>query len=540
MSRDGKFAGIRGRGPAGRARQFPAPPEGAPSTLSVVSSDPDVIVIGSGPNGLVAACMLARRGFRVLVLEANPKRPGGALGSEEATLPGFLHDVGAAFFPFGKTSPAFRELALERQGLEWCHMPLESCHPAPDGTVACIARDADVAAVHFGSARDGDSWRRLAAWHARVESRILEALLLPFPAVRPIFRLGPGDLFRLAMIALSSGGGLSRRLFSSEPARRVLPSLALHVDIGPDDRFGAALGYMLGLTATTGGYAVPKGGAQSITNALVRLFEAHGGRLRLGARVTEIIVRQQRAAAVRLEDGEEIAAQKAVLADTSAPALLLELLGEAHVPARVRRKMQAFEQGFGTFKVDWALSEPVPWAAEEARQSAVVHAGDSLEDLTRFTRQVRAGKLPDHPYLVMGQQSLADPTRAPDGQHTFWCYSRVPVRFDDWAAHRERFTDLIEERIEGLAPGFRQRILARRSVAPPDLEAMDANLRGGDLGGGSNAWNKQLIFRPVFPYFRYRMPVKNVYLCSSYAHPGAGVHGMCGYNAATLAARDLG
>lgn len=483
--------------------------------------------------------MLAKRGLRVLLLEANPRRPGGALGSEEATLPGFVHDVGAAFFPFGKTSPAFKELDLEGHGLAWHHAPIESCHPAPDGSVACIARDPDVTARMFGSERDGEAWKKLAAWHGRIEEHLLGFLLGPFPTLGPIFRMGLFNALRLGRVLSSSGRGLSRRLFETEAARRVLPGLALHVDVGPDDVFGAGLGYVLGLTATTGGYAVPRGGAQSLADTLLRILEGHGGRLRLGSRVEKIIVKGGRAEAVRLQGGEEIRATKAVLADTSAPMLLLQLLDEGHVPGRVVKRMRAFPHGWGTFKVDWALAGPVPWSHEEALQSAVVHAGDSLDDLSRFTKQVRSGALPDNPYLVIGQQSIVDPERAPRNQHTLWCYSRVPPNLEGgWEAAKESFADRIDERIEGLAPGFQDKILHRRAVAPPDLEAMDANLVGGDLGGGSNAWHRQFIWRPVFPYFRYRMPVQGLYLCSSYAHPGAGVHGMCGYNAAHMALRD--
>ncbi|HEY3499668.1 MAG TPA: NAD(P)/FAD-dependent oxidoreductase, partial [Polyangiaceae bacterium] len=199
-----------------------------------------------------------------------------------------------------------------------------------------------------------------------------------------------------------------------------------------------------------------------------------------------------------------------------------------------------FEYGFGTFKLDWALSAPVPWSVEAARKSAVVHAGESLDDLTSFANEVRGGALPERPYLVVGQHTLVDPSRAPAGKHTLYCYSRVPpVVRGGWTSAAERFADRVEERIEGLAPGFRSTILARSVLAPPDLQRMNANLTYGDLGGGSNAWHHQLLFRPVFPYFRYRTPVRGLYLCSSYAHPGAGVHGMCGFNAARMAARDF-
>ncbi|MCA9636666.1 MAG: NAD(P)/FAD-dependent oxidoreductase, partial [Myxococcales bacterium] len=260
----------------------------------------------------------------------------------------------------------------------------------------------------------------------------------------------------------------------------------------------------------------------------------------LGARVAKIVAREGQARAVVLADGAEIAAKRAIFANTAAPTLFLDLLDQGVVPGRVLRAMRRFPSAWGAFKVDWALDGPVPWTSELARRSAVVHAGDSLDDLRRFTAEVRGGALPSNPYLVIGQQTLCDPTRAPAGKHTLWAYSRVPPRLEGgWAAAAERFADAVEARVEGLAPGFRATILGRRVVTPDDLQAMDANLIGGDLGGGSNAWHRQLIFRPIFPYFRYRMPLRGLYLCSSYAHPGAGVHGMCGYNAATLALRDL-
>ncbi|HEY8378651.1 MAG TPA: NAD(P)/FAD-dependent oxidoreductase [Nannocystis sp.] len=507
-----------------------------------MAGDPDAIVIGSGPNGLAAACVLARAGVRVLVCEANPRRWGGALGSEQATLPGFVHDVGAAFFSFARLSPAFRALDLERTaGLELCFGEFESCHPAPDGSYACISRDLDACARHFGDPHDGAAFVRLARWYRSVEPEALGILLNTLPTLGPVLRLLPFHIFKLARILLSSGGGLARRLFRGEAARRVFPGLALHVDVGPRDPLGAALGFMLGMTATTGGYAIPRGGAQALADAMVADLRRHGGDVRLGARVTKVLTSDRRAAGVRLADGTELrAARGAVLADTAAASLLLDLVERDLVPRRVVRFMERFPQGWGTFKVDWALSAPVPWAVPEARRSAVVHAGDSLADLERFTAQVRRGELPDNPYLVIGQQSLVDPTRAPPGKHTLWAYSRVPSRpAGGWPAHAEAFADRMEARIEGLAPGFRATVLARRIVAPPDLEAMDANLVGGDLGGGSNAWHRQLVFRPIFPYFRYRMPVRGLYLCSSYAHPGAGVHGMCGYNAAHIALRDL-
>jgi len=499
----------------------------------------DAIIIGAGPNGLVAACVLARAGMDVLVLEAETEA-GGAVRTRETTLPGFRHDVGAAFFPFAGVSPAFQALDLEGTGLVWRHGKIDSAHPARDGSCGAIARDVERTASLLGE--DGDAWRRIAAWWASAEDRLLPALLSTFPPMRSALSIGPSSLVRLATIGLSSGRGFAERTFSTEAARRMVPALALHTDVGPDDPMGAIVGFMLAVTASFGGFAVPRGGAGDITRALLARLREAGGSVRCESRVRSIVVRDGRAAAVVLESGEEFAARRAVLADTSAPALFLNLLPEAHVPPPVVAAMRRFQRGFGTFKVDWALSGPVPWLAEPAREAAVVHTGEDLDDLARFTAEVRSGRLPEDPYLVIGQQSLLDPTRAPAGHHTLWAYSRVPN--DDVlpidASDAQRFADRVDARIEELAPGFRKLVLARTVFAPRDLQALDANLLGGDLGGGTAAITNQLFLRPMFPYFRYRTPVRSLYLASSYAHPGAGVHGMCGFNAAAAVLSDHG
>ncbi len=505
-----------------------------------VTTDPDVVVIGSGPNGLVAACTLARQGLRVRVLEAHPRRPGGALGSEELTLPGFVHDLGAGFFPLVAVSPAFAELELERYGVAWGHARFASCHPARDGSYACITRNPDAATHHFVSARDAARWQTLARHHGQIQEAVLEALLRPFPNLAALTALGPIETLRLTRTLLSRGRQFSARHFETPAARRVLPALTLHADVGPDDRFGAGLGYLLGMVASNVGFPVALGGAQSITNALVTLLERHGGRVDLGQRVTRVVVSGGRARAVRTASGDELTARLAVFADTSAPMLLLDLLEPRDVPGRLLRRMRRFPRSWGTFKMDWALSAKVPWSTAAARESAVVHTGEDVDDLARFTIDVRSGRLPESIYLVIGQQSLADPRRGPQDQHTLLAYTHVPARPGrPWTELREAFADRIEARIEELAPGFRRTILARRAWTPDDLEATNANLLGGNPTGGSAGWRHQLIWRPAFPYFRYRMPVRGLYLCSSYAHPGGGVHGMCGFNAAQVALRDL-
>ncbi|HET9958300.1 MAG TPA: NAD(P)/FAD-dependent oxidoreductase, partial [Polyangiaceae bacterium] len=363
--------------------------------------EPDIVVIGSGPNGLSAAIKLATQGLRVLVLEENSRRPGGAVGSDEATLPGFVHDLGAGFFPLARLSPAFREFKLERFGLEWLNAEIESCHPALDGSSASLIRLAGSDAMgfraeglgdeYFGSEADTRTFQRLAAEYASNEAALVAALLGPLPGLRAFARLGLRGLLRLGLRFTQSTRRLSNRWFSSEAARRVLPGLAMHADLGPDAFAGAAMAYMLAFSATTVGYSVARGGAQRLTDSLVTALELSGGQLQLGARARRIVVRDRRAVAVQLQTGEEISFRHAVLADTSPGQLLLELLPESTVPPYAIKAARSFRQGYGTFKIDYALGYPVPWRDANARRSATVHIGESVDDLARFVRELEAG-----------------------------------------------------------------------------------------------------------------------------------------------------
>lgn len=494
-------------------------------------------MIGSGPNGLVAACVLARAGLEVVVLEGSD-RPGGAAWTVESTLPGFRHDVGAAFFPFGQLSPAFKALRMEGAGLSFLHAPIDSAHPARDGSCGVLARDLARSDELLGE--DGPALRDWVEWWREVEPRILPVLLSTLPPVREALKIPPLALARFARVGVASGRGFASSVFQTEAARRMFPALALHTDVAPSDPLGAIVGFMLAMTSTTGGFAIPEGGALSITNALlVRLAQARG-RVELGARVERIDVEGGKVVGVRARGLGTIEAKVGVVAATAAPTLYLKLLSPSVVPSPVIDKMRAFRRGFGTFKMDWALDGPVPWTSEPCREAAVVHTGEGLDDLDRFAGEVRSGELPRDPYLVIGQQTLVDPSRAPAGKHTLWAYSRVPGELAGGYTDevKRAFAGRIEARIEGLAPGFKERILGRAIVSPTDLEAMDENLLGGDLGGGTADIKNQLFLRPVFPYYRYRTPVRGLYLGSSYAHPGAGVHGMCGYNAAHALLED--
>jgi phytoene dehydrogenase-like protein len=485
----------------------------------------DVLVIGAGPNGLVAANVLADHGLSVVVFEAQPA-PGGAVRSGQVTLPGYEHDLFSAFYPFAVASPAIRRLALEEHGLVWRRAPLVLAHPTPDGPAAVLSMDLGETAASLDAfaAGDGDAWRALYAQWLQIADPFMDAFTTPFPPVRALARIGPRRLAGLAGTSLPSVRRLARRRFRGAGGGLLLAGCALHSDLTADSAGGGAFGWILCALGQQHGFPVPEGGAGRLTEALVRRLQARGGRVVCDSRVTGVTVRARRAVGVRLADGTDIAAARGVIADTGAPQLYLELVGREHLPARLRLGLRRFRYDSSTIKVDWALREPIPWSDAAVRRAGTVHVGE-----------------PDRLFLVMGQYAAADPTRAPAGADTAWAYTHVPQGGDWGQPELERMASRIEDQVERFAPGFRARIAARHIAGPRELEAADANLVGGALNGGTAKLRQQLILRPVPGRGRPETPIRGLYLGSASAHPGGGVHGAPGAIAArALLRRRLG
>ena len=504
---------------------------------------PDAVVIGAGHNGLVAAALLADAGWSVAVLEAQDIA-GGAVRTEELTLPGFRHDTFSAFYPFAAASPALASLDLGASGLRWRRSPLVLAHPTSDGRCLTLSTDVEETAASLDSygPGDGDSWLRLYRRWEELSRPLFDSFLGPFPPVwagaRLAAAIGPSEWLRLARFALLPVRRMAQEEFATggEGARLLLGGNASHTDIGPDAAGSGLYGWILASAGQQHGFPVPEGGAGQLVAALVRRAQAAGASVTCGMPVTQILVRKGRAVAVRTADGTEVEARRAVLADVDAPTLFLDLVGADHLPPRVvddfRRR---FEWDAATFKVDWALDGPVPWTAEPARRAATVHVGENLDELSRYFTDLATGTVPSRPFLLFGQQAVADPSRCPPGAATGWAYTHVPrsARFDPGQV--EAFADLMEARVEELAPGFRSLVRARHLLPPAAFEAADANLRGGAVGAGTQQLHQQLVFRPTPGLGRPNTPVAGLFLAGASAHPGPGVHGACGANAARAA-----
>jgi len=511
-----------------------------------------VVVIGAGPNGLVAANLLADAGWRVLVLEAQPD-PGGAVRSSELAAPGFVSDWGSAFYPLGFASPVLRSLDLETHGLKWVWAPLPLAHPSPGGCAFVERGDVDATAASLDAFApgDGDRWRVLYKRWQHIGPAFLSMLLAPFPPVRGALGVARAAHVRLPWLTWYSLRSLRSavRGFKGDGGRLLLAGNTMHTDLTPRAATGGLFGWLLASLAQDVGFPVPEGGAGQLTEALVTRLVTLGGEVRCDTAVTRIDVRDGRAVGVTTADGTTISTARGVIADTSAPALYQDLLSNERLPWRVRRGLKRFRWDHATVKVDWALDGHVPWIAEPARRAGTVHLADSLADIDTYCEQIATGLVPANPFVIVGQMSTTDPTRSPAGSEVVWAYTHVPqeVRGDAgegitgrWdASDTARMADRIEAEIERRAPGFRALVRGRHVLGPVDFQAQDANLVGGAINGGTAAIRQQLFLRPV-PGLRggARTFVRGLYLASAGAHPGGGVHGACGANAANLALRD--
>ncbi len=511
----------------------------------------DAVVIGSGPNGLVAANLLADRGWSVTVLEAQPT-PGGAVRTDGEVHDGFLHDTFSAFYPLAAASDTIRSLHLEEYGLRWVHAPAVLGNPLPDGGWAMIHRGRDDTAAGLDALAPGDgaAWLRLCEQWDGFGPHLLRALLSPFPPVRH----GTSFLLKLLRAAGPSGVAiplmsverLGRRSFAGEGARLLLAGNALHADFAPKDMGSGLFGLIMSMLAQTVGFPAPQGGAGQLTQALVRRLESRGGTVLTDCEVAEVVIRDGRAVGVRSTDGEQIQASRAVLADVTAPALYGGLVSWDDLPSRTRWGIRRFRWDPSTIKVDWALSRPVPWDPAPPVAPGTIHIGHSVAELATYAGQMKGQTIPAAPMLLMGQMTTTDSSRSPAGTESLWAYTHVPqqARSDagndgirgDWDhSDLERFADRIQSRVERFAPDFASCVMSRRALGPRELEQRNANLHGGAINGGTAGLGQELVLRPVPGMGRAETPVERLYLASASAHPGGGVHGAAGANAAKAA-----
>ncbi|MFD8966986.1 phytoene desaturase family protein [Streptomyces sp. NPDC059568] len=463
----------------------------------------DAVVVGAGPNGLTAAVELARRGFSVAVFEAADTVGGGAR-TEELTLPGFRHDPCSAVHPLGIGSPVFGTMPLGRYGLEWLHPELPMAHPFDDGTAAVLSRSVAETAASFGP-RDAGAYRRLVApFLGKWDTLARDFMSLPLTALPR----DPVTLARFGLAGLPPSTWLARR-FHDEKARALFAGLVGHVIAPLNGLATGAVGLIFALAAHAGGWPLPRGGSQSISDALAAYLRDLGGSVHTGYEVKRL---------------DELPPARAYVFDTS-PTALARIAG-------LGRVYDGYRYGASVFKIDYALDGPVPWTAEEPRRAGTVQIGPTSGEIGTALRLVAAGRPPVAPFLITAQPSLVDPSRAPEGKHVFWAYGHVP---NGWQGD---LTDAVERQLERFAPGFRDRVLARATAGPPELAARNPNYVGGDIACGA-ASGLQLLLRPKISLSPYTTPHPAVFICSSATPPGPGVHGMSGHNAAKAVWRRL-
>jgi phytoene dehydrogenase-like protein len=499
----------------------------------------DAVVIGSGPNGLAAAIRLAEAGRSVVVLEASDK-PGGAVRTEELTLPGFHHDVFSSVYPAGAASPVFARMPLAAHGLEWVHP--ESCYatPLPDGRPAPVLHrelDRTRASLNATHPGDGDAWAAFAAPLLESWDALRATMLAGFPpvggALKLLTSMGPLGTLGFARLLPESSAGLAGRLFDGGDARAWLHGAAMHGDTPPDKPGSAIAGAYLNLLGHAVGWPSPRGGAGRLAGALVSYLESLGGTVRTGARVESVTSAGGRVTGVTVAGGAWTGAS-IVVADVMPHALAA--LGRDALTRWYRALIKRYIYGPATLKLDWALDGPIPWSDPAVRGAGTVHVGAGEDELLS-TIATSGHALAERPFLLLGQQTVADPSRAPAGKHTAWAYThgpRDPALWDEAATARQ--VQRVEAQVERYAPGFRDRVLARHVLSPAALQARNANLVAGDVGGGSYVL-RQVIFRPVPSLSPYRTPLKGLFLGSAAAFPGGAVHGVPGDAAARAALR---
>lgn len=459
-------------------------------------------VIGAGPNGLAAAIVLAQAGWTVTVYEAEPQA-GGGVRTLPLTLPGFLHDFGSAVHPMAVGSPFFRSLPLSKYGLVWINPPVALAHPLDDGTAVLLEKSIEATASKLGE--DGKAWRELFAPFVEHWFELAPSLLGPVT----LMQRHPFLMARLGLRGVPSAEWIANRSFRGERAKALFAGLAAHSFLALDEALSSAFGLILGVIGHAVGWPIPKGGAQSITNALCAHLESLGGNVKIASRVDKL---------------DDLAKVDLTMCDLT-PRQLLKFAGEK-LSAGYSRRLQKWKYGPGVFKVDYAMSAPVPWTSPDCRRAGTIHLGGTFAEIAASEDAMRHGRHPERPFVLLAQPTLFDTTRAPAGKHVAWAYCHVPngSTFD--------MLPRIEAQIERFAPGFRDCVLERRVFSPAALEAMDANLVGGDIGGGAVNFS-QFLFRPTGRH--YATSAADIYLCSSSTPPGGGVHGMCGYNAAIRA-----
>lgn len=469
----------------------------------------DAIVIGSGPNGLASAVTLAQAGLSVIVYEAKDTIGGGSR-SRELTLPGFVHDVCSAIHPLVLGSPFFRSLPLEQYGLEMIYPEVPLAHPLDDGTAVLLERSVEATAALLGS--DAKAYRKLMGSLVANWDKIEDIVLGP---LRPQFVLHPFARANFGLKALRSARGLDEHIFKDKRARAMFAGICAHSMLPLDLPPSAGFGLVLAILGHVVGWPLPRGGSQKIVDALAAYLRSMGGEIVTGAEIKSL---------------DALPPARVVLCDVT-PRQLLRIAGD-RLPRRYQSQLRHYRYGPGVFKIDLALDGPIPWKAEECLRAGTVHVGGTLPEVVAAEGAVAKGEHPEKPFVLLAQQSLFDPTRAPEGKQTVWAYCHVPngSTFD--------MTERVESQIERFAPGFRDRILARSTMNSLEVERYNANYVGGDINGGiQDLW--QFFTRPAIRPVPYTTPVKNLFICSSSTPPGGGVHGMCGYYAARAALRYL-